>query len=61
MYTAEYSKSQQAYHVGEEKDLLEKDLNAFVNRGWVGDYEVIGRFETRQEASEFIKNRRKAI
>lgn len=58
MYTAEYSKSQNAYHVGEEKDLLHKDLDSFVNREWVGDYEVLGRFETRQEASDFVAKRK---
>ena len=55
MYVAEYSKSQNAYHVGEEKDILEKEIKSYEQRGWIGDYEVLGRFETRNEAHDFIK------
>ena len=58
MYTIEYSKEQEAYHIGEEIDLLEKDIRAYEERGWIGDWKVIGRFNTRLEAQncfEFIE------
>lgn len=57
MFVVEYSKSQKCYHVGEEMDLLQKDVKAFEERGWVGDYKTIARFETKEEARQYLSNR----
>lgn len=55
MFIAQYSKSQNCFHVEQEMDVLEKEIRAYEQRGWIGDYETLGRFETRQEAIDFIK------
>jgi len=50
MWIAEYSKDQKAYHVSMEADTLAHEASAFLERGWVGDWEVIGRFGNADEA-----------
>jgi hypothetical protein len=53
-YIVEYSESQKAFHIGEESEILEKEILAFEKTGWVGDYKVIGRFQTYEAASAFL-------
>ena len=55
MWVVEYSKSQGCYHIDEENQLIGSEAEAFLRTGWVGDYEVLGRFETMQEAQDFCR------
>jgi len=60
MYVVEYSESQKAYHIGEEMELLQKDIRAFEQRGWIGDYKTLARFETREEARQYLRTLKNA-
>lgn len=54
MWVVEYSKEQDAYHIGEEFEILSGEVSAYERSGWVGDYEVLGKFERYEDASAFL-------
>lgn len=54
-YIVEYSKSQDAYHLTDEEEWAG---NVLYSIGCDVDYEVIGEFDTYEEASEFIRKKR---
>ncbi len=57
-YVVEYSKSQKAFHVGLESEILEKEIQMFEKTGWLSDYQVLGRFKTYESANDFIDSYR---
>ena len=54
-WVVEYSPSQNMFHLEQEIDILTKEIRAYEQRGWIGDYKVIGRFDTREEASRWLQ------
>ena len=54
-YIVEYSRSQDAYHLSDESEWAG---NVLYTIGVEVDYEIIGEFDTYQEASDFIAKKR---
>lgn len=56
-YIVEYSKSQNAFHLSDEKEFnlnLVKTVTAEINHNWVSDWRVLGEFDSYEKASRFI-------
>jgi hypothetical protein len=60
IYLAEYSPSQQCYHVDLLQDCLQANQQALA-RGHFPDYIPLGIFTTREAAGEFASEHRKRM
>ena len=49
-----YSVSQKAFHIEELQETLHLNLKNAVNKIYINDYNLIGIFDSYDEASEFI-------
>lgn len=61
IYVVEFSKSQNCFHIGQKWDLFQGDMRAYEERNWVGDYETLKEFKTRDEAREWLRKYKEEI
>jgi hypothetical protein len=60
-YVAEFSPSQCRFHVHTQSDREEAERRAQEKMGHPSDYQVLGEFDTQEEAVDFIAANKKSI